>query len=380
MLMTSLNLKRGWNLVAYPWQQAEAVKDGLQLIGGVDAQGRNLYTTIYGHVVTDTLNPWRVYDIDAPDWVNDLAQLQYGKGYWINATTATPNAPAAKPQRATPSADAALTLPPATYYGVAPDVGLQVRALVGGRECGQRTTTAIQTLDQRRVPAFSIKVPAAGPGTPGCGTAAAPFTIEFLKGTTVVKSIPLAWDNNRVHRVSQLYLPLAVRGGSIPGSDLIVTGIVVLPAAPQAGKPTEVRISIRNAGTTDVGVPFWVDMYVDPRAMPQVNQIWPQLSDLGASWRVYGLKAGETRVLSTLAPNDPLDPNANYSNFETFIGAGIHRVFVLSDSFSSSQAGGAVTEINEGNNMLGPVGVTVSDGTAAIQTVAPPRIDERPSR
>jgi hypothetical protein len=39
-----------------------------------------------------------------------------------------------------------------------------------------------------------------------------------------------------------------------------------------------------------------------------------------------------------------------------------------------------VAEINEANNLLGPVGVTVSGGPAAAQATAPPQIDNRPSR
>jgi hypothetical protein len=252
--------------------------------------------------------------------------------------------------------------------------------MVSGHECGQRTTTTIQTLDEQQWPAFSIKVPAAGPAALGCGTAGAPLTIEFLNRNTVVKAIPLRWDNNRAQRVSQLYLPLIDRGGAVSAPDLTVAGVVLLPSAPQAGKPTEVRITIRNAGTADINLPFWVDMYADPRTTPQVNQIWPQLSDLGASWRVYGLKAGETRVLSTLAANDPRDPTAHYSNFTTFVGAGAHHLFVLTDSFAPGQASGAVAESNEKNNLLGPVDVTVSGSSAAAQAAAPARIDSRPAR
>jgi len=39
---------------------------------------------VYGYAAADEADPWKVYDINVPGWVNDLTALEYGQGYWIN--------------------------------------------------------------------------------------------------------------------------------------------------------------------------------------------------------------------------------------------------------------------------------------------------------
>jgi hypothetical protein len=156
----------------------------------------------------------------------------------------------------------------------------------------------------------------------------------------------------------QIHLPILRASG--PRPDLAVLGsIQLLPAAPRAGEPVELRVTIKNAGALDITRPFWVDLYVDPREQPRPNDIWTELSRYGVAWHVASLGAGETITLSSLQPDDPSDPGGRFSNFSRFVISGAHQLYVLVDSYSEGQATGAIAEADEVNNLLGPQSVTV---------------------
>jgi len=38
---------------------------------------------VYEYDISDTSNPWRIFDPAAPDYANDLDWLRPGFGYWI---------------------------------------------------------------------------------------------------------------------------------------------------------------------------------------------------------------------------------------------------------------------------------------------------------
>ena len=44
------------------------------------------YTTVYSYRPADAQDPWKLYDVTVPDWVNDLRTLEFGRGYWINVS------------------------------------------------------------------------------------------------------------------------------------------------------------------------------------------------------------------------------------------------------------------------------------------------------
>jgi hypothetical protein len=56
---------------------------------------------------------------------------------------------------------------------------------------------------------------------------------------------------------------------------------------------------VKNNGTADITVPFWVDLYVDPQGVPQPNRLWPDLSDYGLAWRIHSLGADDEVTLSS---------------------------------------------------------------------------------
>ena len=67
----------GWDLFSYPVETSRTITQALTSIDG-------LYTTVYWYDGSDPLDPWKVYDVSAPAWVNDLSILQFGEAYWIN--------------------------------------------------------------------------------------------------------------------------------------------------------------------------------------------------------------------------------------------------------------------------------------------------------
>lgn len=130
----------GWNLVSYPIPDtlSHPVPETLLSIAGS-------YTTVYGYDDQDTIDPWKVYDVSAPAYANDLTGLKFAAGYWIYAThdvTLRLKGPAASSTAAnTPSSFGS---PPSTYYGpvsgsktFTPLPGMVVTAWIDGHSCGQ---------------------------------------------------------------------------------------------------------------------------------------------------------------------------------------------------------------------------------------------------
>ena len=76
---TPIALKTGWNLVGYPGQTSKTVADALTSIAGK-------YTKVYTYNAFDDADPWKVYDVTLPPFLNDLSQIQAGRAYWIYAT------------------------------------------------------------------------------------------------------------------------------------------------------------------------------------------------------------------------------------------------------------------------------------------------------
>jgi len=203
----------GWNLFAYPVQATRPVTEALLSIAGQ-------YTTVYGYVVTDTVNPWRLYDVQAASkgYVNDLLNLEYGNGYWINvsaaavlkfkgeSSTAAPFAPDTNPPFA---------LPPATLYGLVPArdgfvpmAGMTLTAFINGVACGQAVTR-----DYGGQVVYVLNVFADGMGSEGCGASGRVVTVKA--GATTLGTV--AWSVGAVQEVTlapanlQLFLPLIQR-------------------------------------------------------------------------------------------------------------------------------------------------------------------------
>ncbi len=211
-LMTSIKIplhRPGWNLVSYPAPETRTVTEALRSIAGS-------YTIVYGFVVTDTADPWRVYGVDAPPHVNRLHELRFGQGYWISATKAITWHIGGESQALVASDVQSMPGPPATYYGsvlakqgITPAAGMTVTAWINGNPCGQG-----QTIKVGGEVVYSIHVFADDPGRiAGCGMPGR--AVAFWVGGQAMSPIA-AWDNNRLWELTlrpgwYVYLPRVLR-------------------------------------------------------------------------------------------------------------------------------------------------------------------------
>jgi hypothetical protein len=198
-LMTTIPIDlptAGWNLFSYPVNAERAAAEALMSISGV-------YTTVYGYEAADFYDPWKVYDVTAPWWVNDLPALCFGKGYWINlvhpVTLRLKGVAGAGPQAAQ-----AFPSPPATIYGevILPGAtpGLPVTAFINDKVCGLGVT---RLAEGRLV--YSVDVFADDGGSyAGCGAPQRSILIKIGNAT-----LQAPWRNDRL-------IPLSLRTYFIP--------------------------------------------------------------------------------------------------------------------------------------------------------------------
>ncbi len=142
-----------------------------------------------------------------------------------------------------------------------------------------------------------------------------------------------------------LYLPFITKPCIPTGVDLVVTGIALAPNPPLANQPTTVSVTIRNQGTADMNPDnnFFLDFYVNRTPGPY---LWGDLQ--------WGVQA---RPLTAGA-------SVTYSGVYTFTG-GIHQLWAQVDTDRN------VDECPyEGNNILGPITVTVTGTTNPL--ISPP--------
>ncbi|MBU0490223.1 MAG: DUF11 domain-containing protein [Chloroflexi bacterium] len=199
----------GWDSFGYTVQETRPVTEALLSISGY-------YTMVYGYEPEDELDPWKLYDVTALQWVNDLEVLEYGESYWI--LMAESITLCLRGAEDTSLAAANLPGPPATYYGsvlaglgFTPTVGMTVTAWVDGHLCGQGWTFEA---DGQVV--YVVHVSAADWGSAyGCG--APGQTVVFQVGQAMAGTA--VWDNYQVQRlplsllsVQRFYLPLVVKG------------------------------------------------------------------------------------------------------------------------------------------------------------------------
>ena len=79
---TSMQLCTGWNLIGFPAAEPRHPRAALASIEGK-------WKRIFAYDITDTEDPWEIYDVDVPTWANDLERLHPGRGYWILVTEDT---------------------------------------------------------------------------------------------------------------------------------------------------------------------------------------------------------------------------------------------------------------------------------------------------
>lgn len=76
---TGIPLCEGWNLIGYPLDRTLPVGGVLHTIAGK-------YLRVFTWDANDTLDPWNLFDVNAPSWASDLTIMQPGRGYWVYVT------------------------------------------------------------------------------------------------------------------------------------------------------------------------------------------------------------------------------------------------------------------------------------------------------
>ncbi|MBN1874661.1 MAG: DNRLRE domain-containing protein [Anaerolineae bacterium] len=156
----------------------------------------------------------------------------------------------------------------------------------------------------------------------------------------------------------RVYMPLVLRNGD-PRPDLTVE--IVTPVDPD--DPAAAQLRIANLGRSTASG-FWIDLYLNPSAPPEVNQPWPTLCPLyGAAWQIPALASGESL---TLTIGDSVY-NFIYSQWPvSTYPTGVHTLWAYVDSWSD-QPWGWVNETDETNNRAGPASFSVT--TSAPETM-----------
>jgi hypothetical protein len=189
----------GWNNFAYPVHETRLVTEALASISGY-------YTTVYGYEPADAVNPWRVYDMRAPEWVNKLSVLEYGKGYWINVSesitlhlTSGASEAGAEGMLRPDQGELGSPWPPTTVYGTltfsgtpAPD-GTEISALIDGVVYAQ---TSVFTYEGQ-AGLYMVDVPSDDPNTPDViegGRTGDTITFAALSGEAYVITQTTTWD------------------------------------------------------------------------------------------------------------------------------------------------------------------------------------------
>jgi len=209
-LMSSIQsplYRSGWNLFAYPLPITQTVVKALESI-------TNSYQTVYGYYAEDVADPWKVYHVGGPAYLNDLAFLEPGRGYWISATQAI----TIHFSRMAQNVASLLPSPPDTYYGVVlgsaswtPVAGMTVEARIGDSACGRGVT---QLHSGQVVYVVDVDADDVTGRSAGCGQAGRQVTF-YVGGRWM--SPAATWDNNQLDEVTlspgAIYLPLVMRSG-----------------------------------------------------------------------------------------------------------------------------------------------------------------------
>ena len=150
--------------------------------------------------------------------------------------------------------------------------------------------------------------------------------------------------------------PTPADTGEVPPSvlpDLVVARMVIEPQVDMEPGPVTLTVVIENRADVDAQNGFWVELFVDPQAVPTINSI----ADQGALWYVAGLSAHETLSL------DLEEADGRYRSFDGCFSTGRHKVYAYVDAYDSKGEVGLVSELDEANNLLGPLIVEIGPGS-----------------
>lgn len=156
-----------------------------------------------------------------------------------------------------------------------------------------------------------------------------------------------------------VYLPLALKSGT---GDLEITAFALTPGRTSYTTADQVLVSVtitnRGDGPTQ---PFWVDLYLNPRQTPALNQRWDLLCGLepclGIAWPVaQSLAPGQSITLTSAAGGFP----AGYARWGGWLPAGTTDLYVLADSWAPGSSSGASGDRSPANNLAHIGGLSVT--------------------
>ncbi|NIN68182.1 MAG: hypothetical protein GTO63_26430 [Anaerolineae bacterium] len=140
--------------------------------------------------------------------------------------------------------------------------------------------------------------------------------------------------------------------------DLVVDGITVTPEAGLDAGSVGITVTIGNRARVEIATGFWVELFVDPPTVPTINSI-AVADGVGAFWYVPSLGAQESLSLSLE------DVDGRYTNFGGSLPTGRHELYAYADAYNPEGEAGLVSEVDEANNLVGPVIVQIGDGSDA---------------
>ncbi|MGQ9612602.1 MAG: hypothetical protein ACUVSL_11740 [Chloroflexus sp.] len=124
--------------------------------------------------------------------------------------------------------------------------------------------------------------------------------------------------------------------------------------------PVTYRVTVTNVGREPASN-FWVDLYVNPRRPPNVNEPWNELARQGLAWFFDGtLQPGESVTLISFprSTTNPFgyDPAVSSPTWNGRLPPGRNTIYVYVDSWNRNVSGdirspfGSIEEGNETNN------------------------------
>ena len=154
--------------------------------------------------------------------------------------------------------------------------------------------------------------------------------------------------------------------------DLIPMAIKTIPLSPiEQGNAAIIQVVINNQGS-QTATDFWVDLYINPIRGPKPQDAWqylcanpwPNANCLGAAWHVTQLLLpGQSLTLTTQTQIT----DSAYSHWLGYFNvAGQHSLYVQVDSFGDDGDKGNIDERDEQNNVLGPIGLLITERNISL--------------
>ncbi|MCG8352510.1 MAG: Ig-like domain-containing protein, partial [Chloroflexales bacterium] len=204
------------------------------------------------------------------------------------------------------------------------------------------------------------------------GTDSFTYTISDGNGGVDSANVMVAMTDSYV----MIPIVMAAPKEQPPSQPDLVASFMVTPASPRAGEAVQITVTVTNTGAGPTSVGFWVDFYINPSQVPEVNKPWDQICGLnpcyGIAWYVtQSLAPGQSITLTSTADSY----FANNTIWPGSFASGTSKLYILVDSWNRSGGGnqgdpnGSVLESNESNNLF-ERDITVT-GTSAVPSNLP---------